>query len=142
MKGVKEVKPITPPYPFDAYAHIVRPLTDDEGGGFLITFPDLPGCMSDGETIEDAIANGRDAFLGWVAIQADLKREVPKPQWRPEEDKTMPLSVSGKFIQRLPKTVHAKLVKRAKHEGVSLNSLVLAFIAEGLGRREGKDKAA
>jgi len=138
MKDMKKIKPVNPPYPFEAYAHIVRPLTDDEGGGFLITFPDLPGCMSDGETIEKAIENGRDAFLGWIAVQADLKREIPKPRWRQEEDKTIPLSVSGKFIQRVPKTIHAKLVQRAKQEGVSLNALVLAFIAEGIGKRQGK----
>jgi antitoxin HicB len=136
MKGVKKVKSITPPYPFETYAHIVRPLTEDEGDGFLITFPDLPGCMSDGETIEEAIDNGRDAFLGWVAVQADLERAIPKPQWRPDEDKTLPSSVSGKFIQRVPKTIHAKLVQRAKIEGVSLNSLVLTFISESLGKRE------
>ncbi|MFZ4698574.1 MAG: toxin-antitoxin system HicB family antitoxin, partial [Candidatus Methylumidiphilus sp.] len=42
----------------------------------------------------------------------------------------------GKFVQRLPKSLHSKLAARARQEGVSLNSLVLAFIAEGLGRRE------
>jgi antitoxin HicB len=43
---------------------------------------------------------------------------------------------SGKFVARVPKTIHAQLAARAKAEGVSLNTLVLAFIAEGLGRRE------
>jgi antitoxin HicB len=45
----------------------VRPLTEDEGGSYLIEFPDLPGCMADGETIEKAIANGADAQRGWIA---------------------------------------------------------------------------
>jgi antitoxin HicB len=45
-------------------------------------------------------------------------------------------SASGKFVARVPKSVHAKLVARAKAEGVSLNTLVLTFLAEGLGRRE------
>ena len=43
---------------------------------------------------------------------------------------------SGKFIARVPKTVHARLASRAKAEGVSLNALVLTFIAEGLGRKD------
>jgi antitoxin HicB len=43
--------------------------------------------------------------------------------------------VSGKFVTRLPKSVHAKLAERAKAEGVSLNTLVLALVAEGLGRK-------
>ncbi len=132
MKDVKEMKTITPPYPFEAYAHIVRPLTEEEGGGFLITFPDLPGCMSDGDTIEEAIENGRDAFLGWVSVQAELKREIPKPLWNPEEDRTLPLVASGKFVQRVSKTIHAQLVRQAQEEGVSLNTLVLMYITAGL----------
>jgi antitoxin HicB len=44
--------------------------------------------------------------------------------------------MSGKFVARVPKTIHAKLAIRAKEEGVSLNTLVLALIAEGLGRRD------
>jgi predicted RNase H-like HicB family nuclease len=140
MKGVKTIKTIDPPRPFEAYAHVIRPLTEDEGGGFLITFPDLPGCMSDGETIEEAIENGRDAFLGWVSAEADMGRSIPAPNWKPEEDATP--KVSGKFVQRIPRTLHAKLVKRAKQEGVSLNTLVLTLIAEGIGKREGTGLSA
>jgi antitoxin HicB len=43
-------------YPFS-----IRELSEEEGGGFLIEFPDLHGCMSDGETIDEAIENGKDA---------------------------------------------------------------------------------
>jgi predicted RNase H-like HicB family nuclease len=139
MNDIKEIKWVEPPYPFEAYAHIVTPLTKEDGGGYLITFPDLPGCISDGETQEEAIENGRDAFIGWISAAIDMGREVPPPQWQPE---TVPEAVSGKFIQRVPKTVHAKLVRRAKAEGVSLNSLVLTFIAEGLGKREEKSSKA
>lgn len=137
--SVKIIPSVKPQWPFEAYAHIIRPLTKDEGGGFLITFPDLPGCMSDGETIEEAIENGRDAFSSWVSTQADMGRPVPEPAWRPDEE-IMP-KVSGKFVQRVPLNLHARLVKRAKQEGVSLNTLVLTFIAEGIGRRPGKNNS-
>ena len=40
------------------YRSVVRPLTDEEGGGYLIEFPELQGCMSDGESVEEAIING------------------------------------------------------------------------------------
>ncbi len=43
------------------YRSNIRPLTAEEGGGHLIEFPDLPGCMSDGETIEETLANGAEA---------------------------------------------------------------------------------
>lgn len=130
---VKIIERVEPPYPFEAYAHIIAPLSEEDGGGYMITFPDLPGCMSDGDTQEEAIENGRDAFSVWVSSRVDMGRKVPPPQWRPE---ATPEDASGKFIQRVPKTVHARLVRRAKAEGVSLNSLVLTFIAEGLGKKE------
>jgi len=130
--AIKKILLVTPPYPFEAYAHIVSPLLEADGGGFLITFPDLPGCMSDGETEAEAIANGRDAFVSWTSARADIGKEIPEPAYRPEAVQT----ASGRFLTRLPKSVHAKLAERAKAEGVSLNALVLAFIAEGLGRRD------
>jgi len=136
--NIKEIEAITPPHPFDAYIHVISPLPSEDGGGFLITFPDLPGCMSDGETIEEAIHNGRDAFLAWISAQADMGREIPRPSYRvPGTEPPM----SGKFVQRVPKSLHAKLAVLAKQEGVSLNSLVLTFIAEGIGMREDKRHA-
>jgi antitoxin HicB len=133
--NIKEIEAITPPHPFEAYTHIISPLPSEEGGGFLISFPDLPGCISDGETIEEAIHNGRDAFLAWISAQADMGREIPVPSCRvPQTEPTM----SGKFVQRIPKSLHAKLAVLAKQEGVSLNTLVLTFIAEGVGMREDK----
>lgn len=133
-KDVKIVPRIVPPWPFEAYAHIISPLPVEDGGGFLITFPDLPGCMSDGDTEAEAVANGRDAFIAVVSALHDMGREIPAPSFSPD-DATAP-GVSGKFVARVPKSIHAKLTARAKAEGVSLNSLVLVFLAEGLGRRE------
>lgn len=130
-ESVKKIQRRNPQHPFESYAHIVSPLPEDEGGGFLITFPDLPGCMSDGETEAEAITNGRDAFESWISARADSGKPIPEPAYRPE----VTPSVSGRFVTRLPKSVHAKLAERAKTEGVSLNALVLAYIAEGLGRK-------
>ena len=109
-------------YPFE-----LRPLTNDEGGGWLVVYPDLPGCMSDGETPEEAMHNGKDALAAWLRAAEDAGREVPQPGDLP----------SGKFIARVPRSVHARLTARAKQEGVSMNALVSTFLAESLGRREG-----
>lgn len=134
MKDIVKIIPeITPPYPFEAYAHVITPLSEDDGGGFLITFPDLPGCMSDGETEAQAIENGRDAFLTFVSACADLGREIPAPTFR-AEDAQAP-QMSGRFVTRLPKFLHARLAARAAHEGVSINTLVVTLLAESLGRR-------
>lgn len=109
-------------YPFE-----LRPLTTDEGGGWLISFPDLPGCLSDGETPEEAMANGKDALAAWLQAVREAGREVPGPRE----------PASGKFMTRVPRSLHARLTARARQEGVSMNALVSAFLAEGLGRKEG-----
>jgi len=113
---------------FEDYAIEIRPMKKDEGGGFLVTFPDLPGCMADGGTPDEALAEAKDSFKCWMEAQKEWGREYPKPTAS---------GTSGKFVQRLPKSLHSKLVRRAKQEGVSLNTLVLALIAEGIGKREG-----
>ncbi|MDP2795812.1 MAG: type II toxin-antitoxin system HicB family antitoxin [Sulfurisoma sp.] len=68
---------VPPPFPFEAYAHVIKPLTEEDGGGYLITFPYLPGCMSDGENIEDALINGRDAFSVWMSARAHQGKPIP-----------------------------------------------------------------
>jgi antitoxin HicB len=128
---IKKIRKTRSLYPFEAYAHIVSPLSDDDGGGFLIVFPDLPGCMSDGETESEALDNGRDAFESWMSAMRDEGKAIPKPLYRADP---VP-AVSGRFVTRVPKSVHMMLAERAKAEGVSLNTLVLALISEGLGRR-------
>ena len=129
--SVKKIKQVKPPYPFEAYTHVISPLSAEDGGGFLITFPDLPGCVSDGETIEEAIENGRDAFISWVSARVDMKKPIPKPVAR----ETGADDFSGRFVQRVPKSLHARLARQAKKEGVSLNTFILSLISEGLGHR-------
>lgn len=129
---IKQIAQAKPKYSFEAYAHVIVPLSAEDSGGYLITFPDLPGCMSDGETEAEAVENGRDAFASWISARVDAGKSIPAPTYHPNP---VPMA-SGRFVTRLPKSIHAKLAERAKSEGVSLNTLVLAFIAEGLGRKD------
>ena len=108
------------------YPFILRKLTEDEGGGFLIEFPDLPGCMSDGETVEEAMKNGQDAIACWMLAAKEIGRDIPHPGDLESQ--------SGKWVQRVPKSMHSRLVEKAKQEGVSLNTLVVSMISEVLGR--------
>jgi predicted RNase H-like HicB family nuclease len=119
---------IESPYPFESYAYIIEPLSDDDGGGYLISFPDLPGCVSDGETPEDAVVNGRDAFSAWMSARANIGKPIPKPTKHGEN------ATPVRLMQRLPRTLHANLVARAKAEGTSLNTLVTMLLSEGVGR--------
>jgi antitoxin HicB len=60
------------------YLFTVRPLAGDEGGGYLVAFPDLPGCMGDGETIEQAIEDGRTAMEAWLEAMREAGRPIPE----------------------------------------------------------------
>jgi len=112
------------------YPCTVRHLTTDEGGGYLIAFPDLPGCMSDGDSMAEAKRHAADAVASYLA--SCRKRHDPVP----EPGSGGP--ASGKFLVRLPKSLHVALSERAKVEGVSMNLMFTAIIAEGLGRRSAK----
>ena len=59
------------------YRFTIRPLPADEGGGYLIEFPDLPGCMSDGDT--ETITNGVDAMRGWTLAMRAEGHPIPAP---------------------------------------------------------------
>lgn len=115
------------------YRFTVRPLSEDEGGGWLVEYPDLPGCMSDGETIAEAIANGEDAKGCWIAAMKEAGRPIPPPSPGESRDEPAAEGYSGKWQLRAPKSLHRRLAERARREGVSLNALAVTLLAEGLG---------
>jgi antitoxin HicB len=61
------------------YPIIIEPLPETEGGGFVALVPDLPGCMSDGETAEAALASVKDAVAAWIDEARAIGRPVPPP---------------------------------------------------------------
>jgi antitoxin HicB len=111
---------------FEDYEFEIRRIAEEDGGGYSITFPDLPGCRSDGETLNEAEENGKDAFCVWMDAWVAEGREIPKPGARDESP--------AKFLQRVPKYVHVELMDVARQQGVSLNTLVTGFIVAGLER--------
>ena len=108
-------------YPFE-----IHPLSREEGGGYAIIFPDLPGCRSDGATPAEAIENGRDALTSWLEVAREFGDKIPSPF----------SAASGRFVQRVPRSLHAQLIAQAEAEGVSLNTLVVSLVSQGLGRRQ------
>jgi len=116
------------------YRFTVRPMTADEGGGYLIEFPDLPGCMSDGATVEEAIVNGAEAKRDWIAAMRAAGRALPPPTVEATE------AYSGKWVVRMPKSLHRGLAERAREEGVSLNTLAITILAQGLGQGPGGER--
>lgn len=109
------------------YPAMVRQLGETEGEGYLVDILDLPGCFADGPTIQEATDNAEAAICEWIATAEALGRSIPAPRTAD--------AYSGKWVQRVPKSLHKKLATEAKREGVSLNSLAISLLAEGLGKK-------
>ena len=77
---------------------------------------ELPGCITEADTAEEATEMIQDAMTAWLETALEAGRAIPEP--RPAEN------YSGKFVVRLPKSLHRELAESAKREGVSLNQLV------------------
>lgn len=107
------------------YTVELRRLTEAEGGGWLISFPDLPGCLSDGETIAEALASGVEAVESHLASHRKHGDPVPEPGG---------VARSGRFFLHLPPDLHHRLAARAEEEGASPTALALSYIARGLDR--------
>ena len=109
------------------YKITIRPLSADEGGGYLAEFPDLPGCIADGDTVEEALHQAEDALEAWLVTAKEFGDPIPKPN--------VSIQYSGQWRLRLPKSLHAALAIRAKEEGVSLNTLAATLLAQGIGKK-------
>lgn len=112
------------------YPITIHPLSKKDGGGFLAKVPDLPGCVADGETIEEALHEVEGAIDAWIKTAQEFGDKVPTP--------SLSESFSGEWKIQVPKHLHAALVIRAKDEGVSLNMLTATLLAESMGAHSNK----
>lgn len=97
-------------------------IVEDRGeGGFVVSYPDLPGCITSGETIETAVANAADAKKAW--LEAALEEGIPIQEPDSLED------YSGQFKLRLPRSLHRSLAEHSKREGVSMNQYCVYLLS-------------
>jgi len=101
-------------------------LKPDPEAGWFVRVKELPGCMSQGDTAEEALEMIRDAMKLWLEVSLEQGMLIPEPA--PEEE------YSGKFVLRVPKFLHHELVDQAEQEGVSLNTYCLTVLAKAVGR--------
>ena len=101
---------------------------EEDSSGFNADIPLLKGCMAFGETIEDAYQTLIEIKQAWFEIALSRGWEIPDP---PVEEVK---EYSGRFNVRLPRYLHRELAELAKSQGISLNQLVVALLAEGRGR--------
>jgi len=104
------------------YSFIIQPYQDDEEVYFIGKVLELEGCITDGATREETLANLQEAMEGWLETKLANNFPIPEPQ--------VEVNASGKFTLRLPKTLHLKLTQDAKREGVSLNQYALYKLAQ------------
>lgn len=102
---------------------------DVDEGGFVASYPELPGCLSVGETIEEAVANAADAKRAWIeaAIADGITISDPK-----DSD-----AYSGQFKIRIPKSLHKALAEHSKQEGISMNQYCLYLLTMNDARHAG-----
>ncbi|MBO4242012.1 MAG: type II toxin-antitoxin system HicB family antitoxin [Clostridiales bacterium] len=100
-------------------------IPDIEEGGYAVRYPDLPGCISSGDTIEEALKNAEDAKAAW--IKAALEDGVKIPEPKNDEDLS---DYSGQFKLRIPKSLHRSLSLHAKEEGISMNQYCLYLLTK------------
>ena len=103
------------------YNLVFKQVKDESGEYYFVTVQELTGCMSDGATIEEAHANIKEAIEGWIETKLELGFPIPLPV---NTD-----NYSGKFLLRLPKSLHARLATEAEKEGISLNQYALYKLA-------------
>ncbi|MBQ8280259.1 MAG: type II toxin-antitoxin system HicB family antitoxin [Roseburia sp.] len=102
---------------------------DMEEGGYAVSCPELPGCVSCGDTLEEAMANIEDAKLAWLTAAIEEGISIPEPE---NLD-----NYSGQFKLRMPKSLHKQLAEHSKREGISMNQYCIYLLAMNDARRTG-----
>ena len=110
--------------PIDYYMNLPYKLEitpDPDEGGFVVCFPELPGCLTVGDTIEKALSNAKDAKREWLLAAIKDGISIMEP--------TAVNKYSGQFKLRLPKSLHRSLAEHARAEGTSLNQYCVYLLS-------------
>lgn len=103
-------------------AYRMEIVEDKDEGGFVVTYPDLPGCISCGETIESAVANAIDAKEVWLEAAIEEGIEINEPDSLDD--------YSGQFKLRIPKSLHKSLAEHSQREGISMNQYCVYLLSK------------
>lgn len=97
-------------------------IPDTIEGGFAVRFPELPGCLTCADTMEEAVRNAEDCKREWLAAAIEDRTPIPEPMT--DED------YSGQFKLRIPKSLHKSLAEHSKAEGISMNQYCLYLLTK------------
>lgn len=94
---------------------------DMDEGGFVARYPELPGCITVGDTLESVVKNLNDAKIEWITAALEDGNTIPEPSTYDD--------YSGQFKLRLPKSLHKLLADQSKEEGVSMNQYCVYLLS-------------
>ena len=97
-------------------------IPDTAEGGYVVRFPELPGCMTCADTLEEAVRNAADCRKEWLTAAMEEGIDIPEPVSEEE--------YSGQFKLRIPKSLHKSLAEHSKAEGISMNQYCLYLLAK------------
>ena len=103
------------------YTRLVQEMHDESGHYFYGRILELDGCQSTAETLEELYESLNEAMEGYLEVKLEHNLPIPVPEKVSD--------YSGKFVVRLPKSLHQRLAIEAEQEGVSLNQLALYKLA-------------
>ncbi|MCX6050370.1 MAG: toxin-antitoxin system HicB family antitoxin [Chloroflexi bacterium] len=103
---------------------VVRDATDEYSGWFARVV-ELPGCMTQADTFDELDEMMQDAMRAWIETAQEKGLSIPEP--RPGDP------YSGKFVIRVPRSLHRELAETAARDGVSLNTFVNVALARVVG---------
>jgi len=96
-------------------------IEDKNEGGFVLSCPELKGCITCAKTLEQGYKMIEDAKKSWFTACIEDKIPIPEPM-RLED-------YSGQFKLRIPKSLHKVLAERSKQEGISMNQYCLYVLS-------------
>ena len=97
-------------------------IKDETEGGYVLSVPDLKGCLTCTDNLEKGIEMLEDAKKQWFMAALESGYEIPEPN---ELD-----DYSGQFKLRLPKSLHKELAEKSKQEGISMNQYCLYLLSK------------
>jgi antitoxin HicB len=118
----------------DTYPIVLARTDNGDGPGWVATVEELPGCQAHGPTPESAAAGMTEAVERWVREARQAGREIPPPG--------AAAAHSGKLLVRMPRSLHAELVRASDREGTSLNAYIVAALAASIAWRRTGERAA
>ena len=97
-------------------------IPDTVEGGFAVRFPELSGCLTCGDTLEEAVQNAADCKKEWLIAAMEEGICIPEPVSEEE--------YSGQFKLRIPKSLHKSLAEHSKAELISINQYCLYLLTK------------